>query len=202
MSGVVPLPPDRRDDVTDVFADAFHDYSLMQWVVGSEGDVAARVRRLIAWFVSRRVMRGGPMLGVVDGDALVGAAMLTLPVEPGPPPGITVLETDVWRDLGEGARERYQAYADVTSPFFTRIGPHHHLNMIGIRVSHAGQKFARPLLDTVHEMSDADPNSTGVSLTTERHRNVKLYEHFGYSVIAHKKVSDEVETWGLVRYRA
>ena len=45
-------------------------------------------------------------------------------------------------------------------------------------------------------MSDADPNSTGVSLTTERDRNVKLHEHFGYGVIAHKQVSDGIQTWG------
>jgi hypothetical protein len=184
-----------------VLADAFHDYSLMQWVVGSEGDVAGRVRRLIAFFVSRRVMRGGPMLGVVDGDRLVGAAALTLPSEPPPPPGITALDLEVWRDLGEPARGRYQAYADTTSLFFREVGPHHHLNMIGIRCSHQGQGLARPLLEAVHQMSDADPNSAGVSLTTERKRNVKLYEHFGYSVIAHMQVSEEVETWGLVRRR-
>ena len=198
----IPLPPDRRDEVIDVFADAFHDYSLMQWVVGPEGDVAGRVRRLIAFFVSRRVMRGGPMLGVVEGNHLVGAAALTLPSEPAPPPGITTLDVDVWRDLGEPARMRYQAYSDTTSPFFRSVGPHHHLNMIGIRRSYKGTGLARPMLDAVHLMSDADPHSTGVSLTTERSRNVKLYEHFGYSVIAHKRVSDEVETWGLVRRRS
>jgi hypothetical protein len=197
----IPLAPERRDDVIDVFADAFHDYPLMHWVVGSEGDVAARVRRLVAFFVSRRVMRGGPMLGVVDGSRLVGAAALTLPFEPAPPPGITALEIDVWRDLGEPARGRYQAYADTTSPFFLGVGRHHHLNMIGIRCSHKGSGLARTLLDAVHHMCDAEPSSTGVSLTTERDRNVKLYEHFGYSVIAHKTV-DEVETWGLFRRRA
>lgn len=201
MTEAIPLPPERQDEVIDVFADAFHDYSLMQWVVGPEGDVAGRVRRLIAFFVSRRVMRGGPLLGVVDGTRLVGAAALTSPVEPAPPPGITALEIAVWKDLGETARERYQTYADTTSPFFMGVGRHLHLNMIGVRGSHKGQGLARPLLETVHRMADADPNSSGVSLTTERARNVKLYEHFGYSVIAHKTVSDEVETWGLFRSR-
>jgi GNAT superfamily N-acetyltransferase len=202
MAAAIPLPPSRRDDVIDVFADAFHDYSLMRWVVGPEGDVAGRVRTLIAFFVSRRVMRGGPLQGVVDGDRLVGAAAITLPVEPAPSPGITALEVQVWRDLGEAARERYQAYADMTSPFFIGVGPHLHLNMLGVRASHAGQGLARPLLEAVHQMSDLNPDSAGVSLTTEREKNVRLYEHFGYSVIAHRQVSDEVETWGLIRYRS
>ena len=202
MLGVIPLPPDRRDDVIDVFADSFHDYPLMRWVVGPEGDVAARVRRLIAFFVSRRVRRGGPLLGIVDGNRLVGAAAITLPVEAAPPPGITALDVEVWRDLGEQARERYQSYAETTSAFFTGVGRHHHLNMVGVRCSHKGAGLARPMLEAVWHMSQTDPNSTGVSLTTELHRNVRLYEHFDYSVIAHKRVSDEVETWGLFRARS
>ena len=201
MLEAIPLPPERRDDVIDVFADAFDDYPLMHWVVGPGRDAAGRVRRLIAFFVSRRVMRGGPLLGVVDGNRLVGAAAITLPAEPAPPPGITALDIEVWRDLGHPARERYQSYAETTAPFFTRLGRHYHLNMIGIRNSHKGRGLARPIIDAVHRMSDADADSTGVSLTTERDRNVKLYEHFGYGVIAQKQVSDDVQTWGLFRRR-
>ena len=68
--------------------------------------------------------------------------------------------------------------------------------MIGIR-NHTRARTARPILDAVHQMADADPNSTGVSLTTERDRNVKLHEHFGYGVIAHKQVSDGIQTGPL-----
>lgn len=139
------------------------------------------------------------MFGVFDADRLVGAAILTLPVEPEPPSGITALADAAWRDLGEAARGRYQVYADTTSPFFSGVGPHHHLNMIGIRASHAGRGLARPLLEAVHEMAHADPQSAGVSLTTELARNVTLYEHFGYGVIAHTEVGHALETWGLFK---
>ena len=186
-------------DVVDVLADAFRDYPVMRWVVGPDGDVPARVRRVIELFVSRRVMRGGPMFGVFDADRLVGAAILTLPVEPEPPSGVNALADAAWRDLGEAARGRYQVYADTTSPFFAGVGPHHHLNMIGIRASHAGRGLARPLLEAVHEMAHADPQSAGVSLTTELARNVTLYEHFGYGVIAHTEVGQALETWGLFK---
>lgn len=202
MLRAIPLAADRQGEVIDVFSDAFHDYPVMRWVVGSGGDVAARVRRLITLFVSRRVMRGGPMLGVFGADRLVGAAILTLPVEPEPPPGVAALSDDAWRELGEGARARYQRYAEVTAPFFANVGSHHHLNMIGIRGSHAGQGLARPLLDAVQGMCQADPSSAGVSLTTERSKNVELYQHFGYTVVAHEPVNGELQTWGLVRYRS
>ena len=70
-------------------------------------------------------MRGGPLLGVVDGNRLVGAAAITLPSEPAPPPGITALDVEVWRDSGQPARERYQSHADTTAPFFTGLGRHY-----------------------------------------------------------------------------
>jgi len=202
MFHAVPLSTDRLDDVIDVMTEAFLDYPLMPWVVGPEGDVAARVKRLITFFITRRALKGGPMFGVLDGDDLVGAAALTLPVEPSPPPGFTALELETWRELGDGPRDRYQAYADATSKFFVGIGPHHHLNMIGVRPAHKGRGIARPLMEAVQQLSDADPNSSGVSLTTERERNLTLYQHFGYSVIAQNDVAQApFVTWGLFRKR-
>lgn len=185
----------------DVFTDAFHDYPLMRWVLGAGSDDGSRLRRLITLFVSRRVMRGGPMFGVFDGTRLVGAATLTRPVEPEAPTSVATLTDDTWQVLGEDVRVRYQAYSDTVAPFFATVGPHLHLNMLGVRASYAGQGLARPLLDAVQQMSDEDPNSAGVSLTTERDRNVQLYEHFGYEVVAHQPVSAEVATWGLVNFR-
>jgi hypothetical protein len=53
----------------------------------------------------------------------------------------------------------------------------------------------------VHRLAGDDPTSSGVSLTTERAENVPLYEHFGYRVVGHTRVSAELETWGLFRQR-
>lgn len=201
MTTASALPAGRLEDVIDVFADAFHDYPVMAFVVGADGDVDARVRRLIRLFVTRRVRRGGPILGVFDATRLVGAAILTLPGESDPPADVAArnaqLAEETWRDLGDAARARYQAYADVASTFFSAVGPHHHLNMIGVRRSHAGHGLARPLLDAVARMAADDPASEGVSLTTERPRNVTLYEHFGYRVVAHQEVVQGFQSWGL-----
>jgi hypothetical protein len=147
MFPVAHLETAALDDVIDVCADAFVDYPVMRFVVGEEGDVRGRVRRLVALFVTRRVRRGGPMLGVREAGRLVGAAVLTLPAEPPPPADIGEIAEAAWRDLGKPARERYQRYADATSSVFAGLGPHHHLNMIGIRGSHAGRGLARPLMD-------------------------------------------------------
>lgn len=195
------LPAEQAAEVIDVLADAFHDYPVMRFVVGPDDEVDARVRRLITLFVTRRVLRGGPMLGVCDANHLVGAAVLTLPGEPELSGDKAALATELaehaWRDLGDAARARYQTYADAVSRFFADVGPHHHLNMIGVRRSHAGRGLARPLLDAVARLAADDAASAGVSLTTERPRNVALYEHFGYRVVANREVTPGFESWGL-----
>jgi ribosomal protein S18 acetylase RimI-like enzyme len=194
---VEPLSLERLDEVVDVFADAFQDYPVMRFTVGPDGDVAARVRRLVRLFVTRRTARGGPMYGLTGaGGLLTGATLLTLPIEPPPPPIVEEISAGAWRDLGEGARLRYDAYA-AASAFFGALAPHHHLNMIGVRRAYAGTGLGRRLLESVRRLSEEDPRSAGVSLTTENPRNVELYRRFGYEVVGHAPVGPGLETWGL-----
>ena len=139
---------------------------------------------------------GAPYLGISDGNALIAVAAFTLPVEPEIPPDVVARRDALWRDLGDDARRRYDTYVNATKPF-TIAAPHHHLNMIGVRHAHMGRGLARPLLDEMARFSREDPNSGGVSLTTELPRNLTLYEHFGYRVVGHARVSPDLETWGL-----
>src|SRR5690606_22648296 len=113
---------------------------------GAADELAERERRLINLFVRRRLRRGGPAFGVYSGDALAGAAVLTLPNEA---PSDTIeadvaaLAGDTWRALGAEACRRYDTYA-AAADFFAPVGPHHHLNMIAVRPAFAGQGLARP----------------------------------------------------------
>jgi ribosomal protein S18 acetylase RimI-like enzyme len=78
-------------------------------------------------------------------------------------------------------------------------GPQWHLNMLGVRGSHAGRGLGRILMDQVHRISKDDPGSTGVSLSTELPSNVLLYQHCGYELRHQERVSDDLETWILFR---
>lgn len=203
------VPVDRLDEVVDVFADAFEDYPVMRFTVGPEGDVSARVRRLVRLFVTRRVARGGPMYGISEvlgagagarararAGAVLGAILLTLPNEPPPPPEVAEISAAAWRDLGEDARLRYDAYA-AASNFFSAYEPHLHLNMIGVRRAHKGTGLGRRLLEKVRALAEAEPRWAGVSLTTENPRNVDLYQRFGYEVVGRASVGPGLETWGM-----
>jgi ribosomal protein S18 acetylase RimI-like enzyme len=196
---VQALPSERLPDVIDVMADAFAHYPLMHHIVGPDGDVPARVRDLVALFVTRRHRRGGPMYGVVDpaSDQLAGAVILTLPKEPAASEAFVEWHAARWQFLGPEAQRRYDHYAALWPSL--EATPHHHLNMIGIRPAYAGLGWARPLLEHVIALSDADPGSSGVTLTTEVPRNVALYRYFGFEVVGRQPVTAALETWGFFR---
>ncbi len=201
MTAVERLAEDGLPQVIDVMGDAFRDYPLMRFVAGPGADLAGWVPRLVDLFVTRRFRRGGPLLGIRDGTTggLVAAAALTRPVEPEPSPDLVAWVEQVWQTLGPDARARYDRYAAAWPSIEPR--PHHHLNMIGVRRAHAGHGLARPLLETVHALADADPQSAGVSLTTEVAQNVAFYQHFGYAVVGHQRIAPDLETWAFFRPR-
>jgi GNAT superfamily N-acetyltransferase len=188
-------------EILDVFCDAFADYPVMRYVLGPGGNTQPRLRELIGYFVLRRVRLGGPMFGVRAPDGtLAGAATMTVPVEPVAPPDLLAERDRVFEALGHDSRGRYDAYAKAAT-LFGSIGPHHHLNMLGVRHAWHGQGIGRVLLDAASDLAGADPNSTGVSLTTELETNVKLYEHCGYEVVGEATVGDTFQTWGLFQPR-
>jgi len=102
--------------------------------------------------------------------------------------------------LGDDARARYEAYGDAMRQQGV-AGRHHHLNMLGVRTAHQGRGYAKPVLESVHALADADPLSAGVSLTTEVASNLGFYQHFGYAVVGHTRIAPGFESWVLFRPR-
>jgi len=193
------LDPHRAPDVVDALSEAFFDYAVMRYVVGTEeDDYQARQRRLVELFVMARVLRGEPLLGVEGTVGLDAAAILSRPYDRPAPDALRALAREVWHDLGAPARARYRAFVAACAPFEVDK-PHLHLNMIGVRRVRRGAGLGRRLIDEVHEMSRRDEVSVGVTLTTEDPRNVPMYEHLGYRVVGTAVVAPELTTWGFFR---
>ena len=200
VQSVAPLDESSADAAIGTLADAFRDYPVMRFVLGPDGEYAARLQRLIGLFVRARFARGGPVVGVRDGSGLIGVATMTRPEEPHAPATFADWRERLWAELGHDARHRYDQFIAAAETFEPTM-PHHHLNMIGVRRSHQGRGVSRALLAAVHELAGNDAGSAGVSLTTEHAPNVTLYEHFGYRVLGHARVSDVLETWVMFRPR-
>ena len=189
-------------EVVSVLCSAFFDYPVMRYVLGSGLDYADRLMRLVRFFVAARVLRGESIFCAWnrrDNDLpeLAGAALVSRPSNSSPHE-LSDLREQTWSVLGHEARERYEAFGAVaanfaTPPDFVR------LNMIGVPDTWQGKGVGRALLDRVHQVSAADPESAGVALTTEVPSNVALYRHFGYEVVGAESVTRELTTWGMFR---
>lgn len=195
----MPVGPNGAPRVIEVLCDAFRDYPVMRYVLAeSEGEYAENLSTLIGFFVSARVWRREPMMGIREGTEIVAAAIMTPPGQRAAPRELLNHRERVWRQLGDEAMARYEYLGGV----WPRVGvsvPNLHLNMIGVRRSKAGLGLGRALLEEVHRMSADDPESTGVSLTTETSANVPFYEHWGYQLVGHERLADDLETWGFFR---
>jgi GNAT superfamily N-acetyltransferase len=183
----------------DVLYEAFRDYPAMRYMLEPVlGDYDASLRRLIHFFVMARFHRDEPVLAIMDGPRALAATIVTLPPERESPAAVAAMREAVWTELGPAARTRYGEYGEACLQF-ELDRPTVHLNMIGVREAARGMGLGRLLIERVHELSRANPESVGVTLTTELAENVPLYEHLGYRIIGHVEFGDGVETWGFFR---
>jgi GNAT superfamily N-acetyltransferase len=201
MAGVLRLSAAEAPAIVDVLVEAFRDYPVMRFVLGPDdtADRDARLRTLIGFFVAARGLRAEPMFGVHSATGtLAAAAVASYSDGPPAPPELAPIRAAAFAELGDDVQARYEAYASTAGAFVFEE-PHVHLNMIGVRAAHRGDRYGRLLLEAVHAHARERPGCRGVSLTTENPANVPLYEYFGYEVVAHVRVAPELESWGFFR---
>ena len=195
---ILTLNEKRIPDVTDVLCDAFRNYPVMDFVLGSSGDFPERLQELIRFFVMARFHRGEPVLGIGDRNRLYGAALISDPGNSTNPPALQDLRERVWARLGEAARSRYGQFSDASAGFSVNV-PHIHLNMIGIRAGTQGTGYGRRLMKQVQRISSDSGSSHGVSLTTEDPEKVSFYRHLGYDLLGETPVAPDLRTWSFFR---
>lgn len=193
------LAPPDLPRIVSALSEAFVDYPVMRYVLGSTGDYAARLRALVTFFVQARIFRDETLLGVWGArpGELAGAALVSRPGSEASDELDRVRER-TWERLGREARARYETFGEVAGRFSVDAD-HLHLNIIGVRPEAQGSRVGRALLDAVHDLSASDRTSTGVTLNTEDESNLPLYEHFGYEVIGSASVADAFTTWAMYR---
>ncbi len=194
---VEEVSAEALDDLVEVFRDAFFDYPMMRFIIGvPDPDYETKLRLLLDFLCRARFLRGDIVLAAMRDRSMIGVASLVRP-DSIAAPELENYRQRLWEELGESARSRYEAFGEATGPLSV-VEPHYHLSLLGVRRSEIGKGVGRVLLDAVHLRSKADPESTGVSLTTETLDNVALYEHVGYQVQGRVGI-DWVTSWTLFR---
>jgi GNAT superfamily N-acetyltransferase len=145
-----------------------------------------------------RVHRGEHIVGIDEGGMLQGVALVSVPARPVTSAALDALREQTWQEIGADCRARYEGYGTAFAQF---VAPeyHLHLNVLAVRHAAQGRGHARTLLDHVHDMSRSDPESSGVSLTTELEANVSLYKHFGYRLLGQLEIAPGLTCWGFFR---
>lgn len=185
-------------DVVSVLCETFADDPVMRVVLGSPAGFAARLEKLVTFFVTARVMRDELVLGVRSSEGLDAAALVSYPGARQSPPELGERREELWAELGDRARARYEAFGRAADPLTVRH-PHIHLNMIGVRGAARGRGLGRAVLEAVHDLSERDSGSTGVSLVTSRDENVSLYRYFGYDLLGRADLEEGFSVWGFFR---
>jgi GNAT superfamily N-acetyltransferase len=185
------------EEVGGVLCEAIADYPVMRYVLGDQGDYAARLRALIGFFHGARVLRDDAIFGVLEDGELAGVALCSLPDRVAPP-ALEQLRERTWAELGPDARARYDSCMRAWEPVGVAKS-NVHVNMLAVPPRYQGRGLARALLERVHAMSRERGDSWGVTLTTESERNVALYQHLGYEVVGQRPIAPGLETWGLWR---
>lgn len=194
----VVLDVDAAPEVVDVLCEAFYDYPVMRFVLGSPSDYTALLHELMTVYVMARVLRDEVMIGVPGPTALLAAATVSYPGQRESPPELGELRERTWDSLGSAARSRYESFGAANAPFEVEA-PHIHLDMIGVRSEAKGSGLGGAMMRAVHDLSEEAPWSTGVTLTTELEANLSFYEHFGYDRVGSARVDAELTTWGFFR---
>lgn len=192
------LGADAVPDIVGVLGEAFHDYPVMRFVLGSAEGYPSRLDTLVRFFVEARLLREEVLLGVRELGGLGAAALVSHSRAGRRLPELDALRERTWDELGHAARSRYEAFGAATDRFALDV-PHLRLNMIGVRRSARGRGLGRALMDAVHELSAGDEASNGVALTTEAEANVPFYERFGYRILGSTRVESAFTTWVMYR---
>ncbi len=199
---MIRLDRSRFSDAVEALSAAFRDYPVMRYILSDAGEAYdTKLPLLVGYFTEARFARGYPVLGVErPGDGRLAAVANINPPRPVPTPAALEECFERLRDeLGLAAIDRFQDFADAGTTLNPEE-PHYYLGMLGVIPEEQSRGYGRRLLETLHEMSDNDPDSTGVSLTTEREKNVGLYEHFGYRVLGSALTKDgRLESWTMFR---
>jgi ribosomal protein S18 acetylase RimI-like enzyme len=197
-AAVATLDAGAVDECVAVLGEAFAEDATLRFVIGEAGGAfRARLRSLVGFFVSARLLRGEPILGIRHGPDLVGAALVAYPWLESPR-SLGERRSAVWAELGPGARARYEAMNRATAPFDPGR-PHIHLNMLGVLRPFRGAGLGRRLLDATQGLSRGLAASEGVALVSEGAANARYYRRLGFEEIGRAGVVPGLEIRGFFR---
>jgi ribosomal protein S18 acetylase RimI-like enzyme len=196
---IVSLSREDLPAAIDLFSHAFATDPMVSYVFDVSLVTQERsLQELFRFSCEVRLLLDWPLLGTLDENGvLAGVAGFSMLGEVHWPQSLVTVYEELKSCIGPESAARLEEYshlADLHRPLL----PHYQLGMIGVHPRAQGKGHAATLIRRLHQLSDADPVSTGVWLDTANPLNVPIYEHLGYRIVAQEELGP-VTVWGMFR---
>ena len=192
-NSVISISKDSLEVATDVLARAFEGDPLIRYFLsGHEKDYLEGVRRIFEYQCLMYIEMELPIFGTVKNHQITGIACLSVPEKKDRPDSLIEADRQFEEFMGPDSFDRIKRYMKLNNKNTPRKS-HHYLAALGVHPNFQGQGFGRLLLDRVSEMALDHGVSTGVFLETAKTKNVEMYNHFGYNLLATEKLDGIVK---------
>jgi len=195
---VLDVDRQRSEEAAEVLTRALLPYPTMRWICRSElPGFEDRLRAVYRVAIAMQRIERQPLLGVLQGERLAGAAVV---YDPGRALTARSALVGLLRSVFSPARSsmrrghRYEMAIERLRP----RDPHHFLSVIGVQPELQRNGYGRTLMEAIHARAHADPDSVGVCLDTCDPGNRAYYEGFGYQVAA-ECTTGPLRQWLLFR---
>ena len=196
---VISITKDNLEEATEVLTRAFEDDPVVRYFLsGHEKDYPEGVHKLFGYQCLMYIEMELPIFGTVRNNRITGIACLSGPEKKIRPDSLFEADKEFEAFMGPNSFGRIKRYMKLNKKH-TPEGLHHYLAGLGIHPDFQGQGFGRLLLDKVHEITESHQTSTGIYLETAKLKNVELYKHFGYNLLATEKLDGIVDKWYMFR---
>ncbi|MDJ1184133.1 GNAT family N-acetyltransferase [Roseofilum casamattae] len=177
---VTPLKLSEYRQVAELLIMAFGDRPNARYMFRTQGEKRDRqIRLFFESIVEFYRKTNKTILGIKEGDRVIGAAIIEKPQE-------ELSRFELLRLLVQWGWQFGLPTVWRISRLISEIGnvkipePNYYLIYLVVHPQDRGRGHGRDLLEAVHDLSQSDPISTGTMLDTEVEHNVELYQYFGY----------------------
>ncbi|WP_409344575.1 GNAT family N-acetyltransferase [Paenibacillus sp. MBLB4367] len=200
---IVRLKEEHRQQAVAMLPEAFANDPLFHYLfAGAPAGRKIQTRQFFSFLFDKSLILKESLIGATENGVLCGAASIELPTSTA---GAGVLLNPLFlyramRLFGSIPIRSFtmlNRYMQLTVSVRPKV-PHHYLVFLGVAPERQGKGLGSMLLHEIHEMADRDPSSAGIGLDTENPENVRLYERFGYRVVAGKRLGG-IMVYGMFR---
>lgn len=198
---VITLTAEDKPQVVAVLSESFYQYEVMRYIFdGTEaaGEYETKLNAILGYYFEYCLAHDGVMLGVRENGRVMAVLCAGVPSEPETPASFNQVKRVLLDVIGDEAQARSDFYDQSTHEYDPEQS-HYYVDVIGVSLSHQGKGLGRKLLKALHDISQKDPESSGVCLFTENENNARFYQRMGYEILAEFDVVKGLHSWACFR---